>query len=154
MNKIVTTISALILASAALPAAARGLADWEIVCDGNRKAQLSQVVCLMAADNDELFNVVLQDSSIDGVSSVSFQKFSGIESVGSDPTSMRIIQAEGVLRIMNCRPGASLVISDLAGKIIGRHIIADGAIELDIRSFVPGPYVASIDGRAIKFIKK
>lgn len=154
MNKIVTTISALILASAALPAAARGLADWEIVCDGNRKAQLSQVVCLMAADNDELFNVVLQDSSIDGVSSVSFQKFSGIESVASDPTSMRIIQAEGVLRITNCRPGASLVISDIAGKIIGRHIIADGAIELDIHSFVPGPYVASIDGRAIKFIKK
>lgn len=154
MNKIVTTISALILASAALPAAARGLADWEIVCDGNRKAQLSQVVCLMAADNDELFNVVLRDSSIDGVSSVSFQKFSGIESVGSDLTSMRIIQAEGVLRIMNCRPGASLIISDLAGKIIGRHIIADGAIELDIRSFVPGPYVAAIDGRAIKFIKK
>lgn len=154
MNKIVTGLSAFILASSALPVVGRGLADWEIVCDGNRTARLSQVICLVTADNDELINVVLKDSSIDGVRSVTFQKFSGVESVSSGQNSIRILQIEGILRISNCRSGANLVISDLSGKVMGRYTIPEEAIDIDVRYLIPGTYIATINGYAIKFIKK
>lgn len=152
MNRIVTTLSVLLVTAAG--AFAQSATEWEIVCDGERTAPLSQVVCLVAADQEDVFNVMLKDSSIDGVSTVAFRKSNGIGMNIAENDATRILEAEGTLRIMNCREGAKIVISDLSGRIMTELTVNGSETEIDIRPLAAGAYIASVDGHSIKFIKK
>ncbi len=153
MNKIITTLTVLLVSAAAVSAQSPAEV-WTLVCDGSRSVPLSEVVCIMTADNEDVFSVMLNDSSIEGVTSVSFKKSSGITENFITSETGKLLEANGVIHIMNCRPGSHLIITDLRGTVIIDRTIEDSDTEIDIRHFMSGTYIASIGNSSIKFLKK
>lgn len=79
-------------------------------------------------------------------------EISGIDSTGSD--HLNIVTSDDAVTVTGARPGTNVAVYDIAGKsVFAGTITDDGAMAIDITSFVPGTYVLQVGLFGHKFIK-
>ncbi len=149
----------LVLGSVSLCMGAEGI--WCAVTDKGESLELSRVSCLVAADDADVFSILLVDgSAVDNVKNIEFSKL--MPTAVSLPVNKGcdiMFNADGVgntLKVINLPPPCSRVaIMSLDGHCLIEKSVGSGRdVILDVSALSPGYYILSVGSTAIKFCKK
>lgn len=121
---------------------------WFLVTDNGQKAEMADVACLVAADDEATFNVVLSNgTSLTDVRRAYFKK--------EDPTGIRLLEGSIVsgrdsFTIMTVPPTTHVAIYTTDGRLMKNA----SAQHVDISTLPKGIYLLKVNHVSFKFEKK
>ncbi len=132
--------------------------QWVLITDSGIEVAISDVECLVAADNAESFTVMKKTptDNITGVKSATFTKreLSSIGStLGGNGMTIMPDHVSNSITITGA-PGAEARITATNGRTVLQTRLTEYNDRIDISSLEPGMYILSINNSSIKFIKK
>lgn len=132
--------------------------EWQLIADGNEKMPLKEVLYLLGSDASDRLTVVGSVRNIPDVAKVTFEtgESSGILSPPICDILETIVCVDNVITVYNLSNSGNLRIYTTEGRLIHSTdlLVAGGKTEISIASFTPGIYIANINGRSVKIIKK
>lgn len=134
---------------------------WCAVTDRAESIELSRINCLVAADGEDIFSVLLDDgSTVDDVKSLSFERLvpTSISPVliGNNPDIL--FDTDGVTRsvtVTGLAPLDRIAVMSLDGRsLICRDNDGALSVTLDVSGLSSGYYILSVGTTVTKFYKK
>ena len=129
---------------------------WVLLTDTQVNVPIDEVDYLLAADDDNLFAVVMKSGEMyDGVKKVVFSQTSYISNT-PQPTDVRLLSrsVQGQLSLTGLVPGATVQVFAVDGTCLVSQAAAGETLILDVTSLTPGCYLLKTGHSVIKFVKK
>lgn len=132
---------------ALLPASAEK-SVWCMMTDSGIAVEMSQVTCLVAADNETTFGIVLQDGTIlSGVHRVTFDQ---TIPTGIEKPEETIFRVNKELGLDGVAPGTPVRVYDTDGKLRQKGT----ARLISLQSLPTGIYIIQVNNTSFKIIKQ
>lgn len=130
--------------------------QWYLVTDHGLSCPMDSVCYLVAADDDELFSVVIVDGVFSFVQRVHFEQreVAGISQPRAEAEALRPMMVRDVLHLSGYQPGQEAVLLSLDGKVVARQPLAAQGTDVDVSALPKGSYVLRIGRSAVPFVKQ
>jgi len=130
--------------------------DWYLVTDQGLRCRMDSVSYLVAADDDQFFNVVIIDGVFSFVQQVSFETTgsAGIQQPRAEQEALKPMLVHGVLHISSCQAGKEALIYTLEGKSVIRQSLAGEQVDIDVSQLPKGMYLLQVGSSAVRFFKQ
>lgn len=127
-----------------------------LVTDAGQEVPVENVSFLLAADNDEEFQVVLKEGEpILNVKKATFElKNSGVAAMERGNGELRLLSVSSELTLTGCAEGTEIRIYGVAGTLVKVARAEGTTATVNVADLAPGYYVLDAGGSSVKFIKK
>ena len=139
----------LFLLTAAVSLWAEDKKEWMVICSDGQAMPVSEVACLVAADDEDLLNIVKTDgTTVAGVSYITFE-YRNVTGI-TLPQGEKAIEASRSLNFSMLPAGTVVEIYTTDGRLVRK---AD-ATTLSIDNLKKGSYLIKINNVTTKLLKK
>ncbi len=130
--------------------------QWVLVTDAGTQIPMSQIECLMAADDAQTFSVLKNDATVvSDVTSVSFLQTTntGVETISTESVAVFPDMVTNSILILGAQ-GKKVNVYSTDGGLRLSTPLSEESTRLDVSSLSAGTYILSVGKTSIKFIKK
>lgn len=130
--------------------------EWSMKTNTGESVKMTDVDYLLAADDANLFTVVLKNGGIiDAVSEVTFTDVTAITNVVADGgLSLFPNPVKNSLTLTGAAEGSEIFILSLDGAVVKSALVTGNSITIDVADLPQGFYLLKSAYSTVKFMKK